>query len=254
MDNTHRSTHPLILVAACSLTLASLAATAHLVGLAGNKAETPASTMAASALPAPPIPTSLPAGPSPANPGKTEAPTTLTIPPGATVTVAAEGSKPPRRVSATQHRESPALTPKVAGHGSQSSRTSALADPGMLPENLATPAVRNLCRDCGSIEAVREIAPAGEGSGLGAIAGGVIGGLLGHQVGHGKGKDLATIAAAVGGAYAGNQVEKTVRGEKQVEVTVRFDDGTVHTYLQSATANWYRGERVRLANGSLIPA
>lgn len=41
------------------------------------------------------------------------------------------------------------------------------------------------------------------GSVLGAVAGGVIG----HQFGGGRGKDLATVAGALGGGYAGNQVQ-----------------------------------------------
>lgn len=41
------------------------------------------------------------------------------------------------------------------------------------------------------------------GSALGAVAGGVIG----HQFGGGRGKDVATVAGALGGGYAGNQVQ-----------------------------------------------
>ena len=38
---------------------------------------------------------------------------------------------------------------------------------------------------------------------LGAVAGGVIG----HQFGGGRGKDVATVVGALGGGYAGNQVQ-----------------------------------------------
>ncbi|MBD5754935.1 glycine zipper 2TM domain-containing protein, partial [Citrobacter freundii] len=41
------------------------------------------------------------------------------------------------------------------------------------------------------------------GSVLGAVAGGVIG----HQFGGGRGKDIATVAGALGGGYAGNQIQ-----------------------------------------------
>lgn len=41
------------------------------------------------------------------------------------------------------------------------------------------------------------------GSVLGAVAGGV----LGHQFGGGRGKDVATVAGALAGSYAGNRVQ-----------------------------------------------
>lgn len=37
------------------------------------------------------------------------------------------------------------------------------------------------------------------------LAGAVIGGVVGHQLGGGKGKDIATVAGAAGGAYAGKK-------------------------------------------------
>ncbi len=45
------------------------------------------------------------------------------------------------------------------------------------------------------------------GSALGAVAGGVIG----HQFGGGRGKDVATIAGALGGGYAGNQIQGSMQ-------------------------------------------
>ena len=51
----------------------------------------------------------------------------------------------------------------------------------------------------------------GVGTGLGAV----VGGLLGNQVGGGRGKTLATVAGAVGGGYAGHQIEKS---QQRIEV------------------------------------
>lgn len=51
-------------------------------------------------------------------------------------------------------------------------------------------------------------APAPQNSAVGIGLGAVVGGLLGNQVGDGKGRTLATIAGAVGGAYAGNEIAK----------------------------------------------
>lgn len=50
--------------------------------------------------------------------------------------------------------------------------------------------------------------PVAQHSTAGIATGAVIGGLLGHQVGGGNGRTLATIAAAVGGGYLGDEVGK----------------------------------------------
>jgi uncharacterized protein YcfJ len=42
---------------------------------------------------------------------------------------------------------------------------------------------------------------------LGAVAGGVIG----HQFGGGRGKDVATVVGALGGGYAGNQIQGSLQ-------------------------------------------
>ncbi|SEN69275.1 Glycine zipper 2TM domain-containing protein [Duganella sp. CF517] len=54
----------------------------------------------------------------------------------------------------------------------------------------------------------RAPAPAPQNSAVGIGLGAVVGGLLGNQVGGGKGRTLATIAGAMGGAYAGNEIAK----------------------------------------------
>jgi outer membrane lipoprotein SlyB len=78
-------------------------------------------------------------------------------------------------------------------------------------------------------------------------------GLLGHQVGRGKGNTAATVVGAVGGAVAGHQTEKYVRSEKQLQVTVHFEDGSVRTINQESGSRWQVGDRVRLNNGTLLP-
>ncbi|BDH46264.1 hypothetical protein TUM12370_23080 [Salmonella enterica subsp. enterica serovar Choleraesuis] len=55
------------------------------------------------------------------------------------------------------------------------------------------------------------------GSVLGAVAGGVIG----HQFGGGRGKDVATIAGALGGGYAGNQVQGAMQDNDTYSTTQR---------------------------------
>ena len=45
----------------------------------------------------------------------------------------------------------------------------------------------------------------------GTAIGAVIGGVLGHQVGGGSGKQIATVAGAAAGGYAGNRVQKNMQ-------------------------------------------
>lgn len=110
----------------------------------------------------------------------------------------------------------------------------------------------NVCSNCGVITAIRTIEQAGEGSGLGAIAGGVAGALLGSQIGSGRGRDVATIAGAVGGGYAGHQVEKKVKTTKHYEIIVRMDDGGSRTMLQETEPAFAIGEKVKIIDGALV--
>ena len=81
------------------------------------------------------------------------------------------------------------------------------------------------CADCGQVVGVLMQTKKGKGGALGTIGGGVAGALLGHQVGGGTGKDVATIAGAAGGAYAGYKAEEKLRSAKTWSVTVKMDNG-----------------------------
>jgi outer membrane lipoprotein SlyB len=104
-----------------------------------------------------------------------------------------------------------------------------------------------------SIELVRQGASGigGSGIGAGAIAGAVIGGIVGHQVGQGQGNTAATVLGAAGGAYAGNELEK--RNQQQqadaYKFTIRMQDGSYQTVLQSSNPDIRVGDRVRINNG-----
>lgn len=103
-----------------------------------------------------------------------------------------------------------------------------------------------------SIELVQQVNNGSGGVGLGTIAGAVIGGVLGHQVGAGRGNTVATVAGAAGGAYVGHELE----GQQQQRVdahriTVRMDDGPSEVLMQSASADFRVGDRVRFENGNL---
>ncbi|EEF21854.1 conserved hypothetical protein, partial [Ricinus communis] len=81
------------------------------------------------------------------------------------------------------------------------------------------------CRDCGKVTSVVLGEKAGESSAVGLIAGGVAGALLGNQVGSGHGRQLATVAGAAGGAYAGKKIEEKAKSSKVWTVNVKYDDG-----------------------------
>lgn len=243
---TVRKTHPMILVAAASVTALSLAGVASLTGWM------PAASHAASATAAPLAAIT-----------RTESPATISVPSGATITV-----EPKSAARATTGRS--AATPRVAQHAAATNEApqpgytrvsnpatqpaSAANDNGIYVEN-ARPASNTapaICQSCGTIQSVQEISNKGEGTGLGAIAGGVLGGLLGNQIGGGNGKTVMAVVGAAGGAFAGHEVEKRVRGETQYQITVRFDDGNTRTYTETTATQLQNGDRVKLENGRLV--
>ena len=130
-----------------------------------------------------------------------------------------------------------------------------LPQPGSRPVSQVPPGPiqPSVCADCGVITGIRLVEKQGEGGALGVVAGGLVGGILGHQVGGGAGKDLATIAGAVGGGYAGNEIEKRATSTQTHEVTVRMDDGRSHVLTQQANPAFRVGDRVRVINGVIRP-
>ncbi|MDM4768949.1 glycine zipper 2TM domain-containing protein [Solimonas sp. SE-A11] len=55
----------------------------------------------------------------------------------------------------------------------------------------------------------------------GTLLGGAAGGALGHQIGGGSGKDVATVAGALGGAYAGGKVAQQHYPDQEVSYRER---------------------------------
>ncbi len=115
-------------------------------------------------------------------------------------------------------------------------------------------AAKPACADCGVIEGVREVEVKGKGTGLGVVAGGVAGALVGHELGGGNAKTLMGVVGAVGGAVAGNEVEKRARATKQWEVTVRLEDGSTRVVTLAQQPPLRAGEHVRLAGNVIEPA
>lgn len=112
--------------------------------------------------------------------------------------------------------------------------------------------VQPVCLDCGQVVAVHQVEKKGEGSAVGLIAGGVAGAVLGHQVGGGRGKDLATIAGAAGGAYAGREVEKKVKSHMVWNVSVKYANGSTSSFEFDKDPGFKVGDNVRNADKSIV--
>ena len=202
--------HPLVAVAAISVTILSAVGIATMTGLiAVSKGQEE-------------VPVDLPKEVAPA------------------ITHPAVVPKPAVRKTATAPRplESPIYQP--APQVAQAPVVVEAPKPQPLPGQFAT------------VESVREVREAGDAKGVGAVGGGVVGGVVGNKLG--KGKTLFTVLGAAGGALAGHQIEKHVRGEKRWEISVRLDDGTQRTVASDVEPTWRAGERVRLLDGKLLPA
>lgn len=88
----------------------------------------------------------------------------------------------------------------------------------VTPVRQQASAPRQVCHD----EVVSQRAPVKDqhqiaGTAIGAVAGG----LLGNQIGGGKGRTLATVAGAIGGGYAGHEIQKNRQENNVVSSTER---------------------------------
>lgn len=151
-----------------------------------------------------------------------------------------------RRQYAEQQRQHQQRAPSTFGTAPPDAQANSYPGYGGYPQQNQA-----LCRECGVVQSIRAIQTQADASGGGAVLGGVIGGVLGNQVGHGKGKTAATVLGALGGAMAGNQIEKSQRSRNTYEITVRFDDGLIRTFNQENQPPFGQGQRVRMVNGTL---
>ena len=108
------------------------------------------------------------------------------------------------------------------------------------------------CGDCGVVQSVRAVKVAGQGTGVGAVGGGVVGGLVGNRFGGGNGRTALTLLGAAGGAFAGHEIEKSVRSSTSYQMTVRMENGTTRTFNSTAPYNWSEGDPVRVVNGRVV--
>lgn len=226
-SNATSPTHPLLLVAAASVTILSLAGVGTLAGWL-------------------PVPGAHSAEPAKLASVAPVAPATAPISIQQTVTVPQEKAKP----AATKPAERAPISVRRAAPLPVASTAPFAVSPA--PTYSTSAPLPPICRDCGVVQAVNEVSVEPKGSGGGAVAGGVFGGIIGNQIGKGATRDIATVLGAVGGAYAGNHIEKSAKESKRYDVTVRFEDGSTRTFSSDSPPAWHSGDRVRLQNGALI--
>jgi outer membrane lipoprotein SlyB len=61
-----------------------------------------------------------------------------------------------------------------------------------------------------------------------------------------------TVLGAIGGAVAGNAIEKNVKKVKSYEIAIRFEDGTSRLVTQDNPPPWRSGDKVRFVNGVIV--
>ncbi len=126
---------------------------------------------------------------------------------------------------------------------------SACATPGAQPEEIDLRA--------GVIEQITLVQmPTNQHAGVGAVVGGLAGLGIGSLIGAGTGRDVAMVLGAVGGAFAGNAVQKKydqpVAGQ---QIVVRVSNGVLVSITQPTNPNLFNGQRVYIqgsGDGALV--
>ncbi|WP_421570913.1 glycine zipper 2TM domain-containing protein [Stenotrophomonas sp. PD6] len=115
----------------------------------------------------------------------------------------------------------------------------------------------NRCADCGIVTRINQVASGRTApSATGAILGGIVGAVAGHEIsdhtGGSKGnQNVAAAAGAVGGALAGNQIQKNVTSDT-FDISVRMDDGRTIVVNQRDLGGIRENTYVRVVNGRVI--
>jgi outer membrane lipoprotein SlyB len=172
-----------------------------------------------------------------------------------------ETSKPAPRAPVAV-AQAPATSSSPAGVGGGVGASGAGGASGAVPA-AATPAPaavsvpKAICTSCGTVVAATPVQQNAPGSGVGMVAGGVVGGVLGNQVGGGSGKTAATILGALGGGWAGNEVEKRMKKVTVYDTSVQMENGSTRNFslahpVSAGARVTVEGTSLRLADGSLV--
>jgi len=117
------------------------------------------------------------------------------------------------------------------------------------PTAVAGVKLNTLCDTCAVVNNAHTETRKGKGSGLGVAGGALAGGVLGHQLGGGGGKTALTVLGAVGGAVAGNAVERNMKKTQVWVTTVTQRDGSSRRFEASSDPALKVGDVVTLADG-----
>jgi len=266
MNNPTTSTrrlHPLIAVAAGTVIVASLAATAAITGVFPKASSSSVQTDQAQTAQVgsqPVVDSAAPANMSALTRQQPQQqPRTQTQPPAASPTQSAQNAPP-----------APGQVPYAEGSSGQPSyaQQQQPAQPGQPPyqqqyaqqQQLAQqpyaqpqqPSTQSAyCSTCGTVESIAAVRHEGRGTGVGAVGGAVAGGVIGNQFGRGTGRTAMTVLGAVGGGFAGNAVEKHLRSETSYQVRVRMANGHTRYFTYRQPPPFQQGERVHIEHGTL---
>ncbi len=98
----------------------------------------------------------------------------------------------------------------------------------------------------GVIEQITSVhLPSNHHAGVGAVVGGITGLGIGSLIGAGTGRDVAMVLGTLGGAFAGNEIQKKhdqpIPGQ---EIIVRLSNGVLISVTQPVTESLHKGQRV----------
>jgi outer membrane lipoprotein SlyB len=98
----------------------------------------------------------------------------------------------------------------------------------------------------GTIEQITLVdLPSNHHTGVGAVVGGLAGLGLGSLIGNGTGRDVAMVLGTVGGALAGNQVQKKYdQPTPGQQIIVRMGNGVLISVTQPVNPGLFKGQRV----------
>ena len=178
-------------------------------------------------------------------------PAALAAPAGASSLQSAPGGTAPL-ASAVPHR---GAAPSPAWPQTPAARGDVARQPAGTP---VAQRAASICSTCGRVESVQAIEQAAPATGVGAVAGGVLGAVVGNQIGKGNGRTAATVLGAVGGGYAGHEIEKRTRTQTTYQVRVRLEDGSSRVFTRSqppavGTPVVLQGKGFRVADEGTMP-
>lgn len=186
-----------------------------------------------------------------APPTEAAMPAALAAPAGASSLQAAPGAAVPLAGAAPQR----GAAPSPAWPQTPAARGDVARQPAGMP---VAQRAASICSTCGRVESVQAIEQAAPATGVGAVAGGVLGAVVGNQIGKGNGRTAATVLGAVGGGYAGHEIEKRTRTQTTYQVRVRLEDGSSRVFTRSqppavGTSVVLQGKGFRVADEGTLP-